>query len=163
MATATPVLQRNTVLPSAAHNHWRNPGWRVLAVAVAIGCVQPFAVYPLAVMDERLFGHSSPPPPLVLWAALTLLPVMVLLEEWLFRGAILRRLVRPLGAIAALAISAALFAAAHGWRHGLLARFVVGLILGTLYLRTQSLWACITAHTVHDVFAFGWLLHEHNL
>ena len=139
-------------------NHWRNPGWRVLAVAAAIGCVQLAAVYPLAILDVRWFGPPPVPSPAFLWALLIMLPGLVLIEEVIFRGLILRKLVRPVGAVAALAISAALFAVAHGWRYGLLARFAAGLILGVLYLRTQSLWACMTAHAVHDVLAFGVLL-----
>ncbi len=142
-----------------APNHWRNPGWRVLAASAAVGCVQLAVTWPLAVWNARVLGGAADWPPWLLWLALATLPAFMPLEEWLFRGVILRRLVRPLGAIAALVISAALFAAVHGWR-GIPTRFIVGLILGILYLRTQSLWACITAHTVHNAIAIGWMLQN---
>lgn len=150
--TAQPALSKETP------NHWRNPGWRVLAEAAVVGGVQLAITAPLAMWSERVFGTAGLDPRLVFSAGLVLMPVLVPLEEWLFRGVILRKLVRPVGAVAALAISAVLFAGAHGDWRGLLPRFVGGLILGLLYLRTHSLWACITAHTVNNLLAIGWLL-----
>ena len=83
--------------------------------------------------------------------ALAILPALMPLEEWVFRGIVLRRLTGKIGLIAALIVSAALFAAAHLSLSGLVWRFVAGLLLGGLYLWSQSLWPPIAAHFAFNV------------
>lgn len=96
-------------------------------------------------------GESKELPRWALWAVLASLPVMVPLEEWLFRGVILRRLAPRVGAVGAVVVSAALFAIAHFSLSGAMGRFAIGLVLGVLYLATRSLWPGIAAHAMNNV------------
>jgi len=91
---------------------------------------------------------------------LALTPLSVFFEEWSFRGLVLRLLVKPLGAVAAVMISSALFALTHLNLAGVPFRFAVGMGLGVVYLKTRSLWASITTHVVHDVLLFSILAYQ---
>jgi membrane protease YdiL (CAAX protease family) len=143
----------------AASDHWRFPGWWSLAVAGAIGLLTP----PLAAgiswavkIDRRDLALNKP---LILLALITL-PIFVFVEEWLFRGVALRLLEKPLGAVAAVVISSALFSLAHGNLANAPARFAVGVVLGVIYLKTRSLWASIATHAVHDLLLFSIMLWQ---
>ncbi len=83
-----------------------------------------------------------------------------LVEEWLCRGVLweaARRILSPWRVIVATAL---LFAMMHGLGGGFVLelphRFVVGLLLGWLRLKTGSLLPCIFAHFGHNLF-FLWL------
>jgi len=79
-------------------------------------------------------------------------------EEWICRGVILRYLIRPIGAIAALLVSSAIFSLGHGLA-GSPGRFIAGLAFGALYLRYHSLWPPIAAHVVNNALAVtAWVL-----
>ncbi len=97
-----------------AVDHWRFPGWWSLALAGGIGLVTPllalviaWATRRIGLVDESVHRAFSP------WLGLALTPLSVFFEEWIFRGMVLRLLVKPLGAVAAVMISSALFALAH--------------------------------------------------
>ena len=93
---------------------------------------------------------------------LTVLAVVVLAplgEELLFRGLLLRGLVRRLRFWPAAVISSLLFAAAHADSYVLwpraLSLFLTGLVLAWLY-RWRGYWASVTAHaTVNTVAAIA--------
>jgi membrane protease YdiL (CAAX protease family) len=84
--------------------------------------------------------------------------VLAPLEEWVFRGVILQRLVKPLGATAALLLSSAVFALAHGWMSPpylqFFSHFVGGLVLGAVYLRTGLLWPPTVLHGAYNITWF---------
>jgi len=135
-------------------SHWRFPGWRSIVLASAVGLVTPF----LALLTNRLIrvGHLPPEPSRgFLLFALAVLPLFVFFEEWLFRGQLLRGLAGYIPNTAALVISSALFAAVHCSLSGLPGRFVAGIVLGTLYLRTRSLWPPMATHLIHNLVLFG--------
>lgn len=72
-------------------------------------------------------------------------------EEAFFRGAmlpLLRRLTRSWAA--AVWIVAIIFSLAHADAQGFLARLLLGLLLGTLYVLTRSLWAPIMLHLTNN-------------
>lgn len=78
-------------------------------------------------------------------------------EEFVFRGAILRSLLKALNGRyhwVAIALSAALF----GWVHGNLAQgfnaFLLGLLLGWLYYRTDSVVPGIIMHWVNNTIVY---------
>lgn len=76
------------------------------------------------------------------------------LEELLFRGYALQVLGERFGAAPAIGVTASAFAAAHGANPGvgtvaLANTALAGILLGTLYWRTFSLWVATGAH-------FGW-------
>ncbi|GAW36099.1 transmembrane exosortase [Roseovarius sp. A-2] len=83
-----------------------------------------------------------------LWAALRILGTVALvpvIEEMIFRGYVQARIERgtPLSRVAAIAVSAGLFALVHGrWIEAALA----GVVFSLLYMRTGRLADAITAH-----------------
>src|SRR5712692_11798301 len=148
---------------TATSGHWHFPGWRPLAVASAVGLITPalsFAVGRVVPLGHEPHFNWSPHALMVFFLAT--LPFFMPLEEWVFRGVILRWLARwwagPVGVIAALVISSALFSAAHGFAASMSGRFAVGLALGVVYLRTRSLWASIATHTVHNLVLIAFAL-----
>lgn len=80
--------------------------------------------------------------------ALTLALVVIapITEELLFRGVLLRGLVRSYGERVGLLVCAVLFGLLHGRPAEALVAFVAGLVLGALRLRTRSVLPCIALH-----------------
>ncbi|MBX0329730.1 CPBP family intramembrane metalloprotease [Oscillochloris sp. ZM17-4] len=81
-----------------------------------------------------------------------------LFEEGLFRGILFRLLEEGLGSWAALAITAALFGAAHlanpqatAWGAAAIA-IEAGVLLGAAYMATRSLWFVAGLHTAWNFF-----------
>lgn len=88
--------------------------------------------------------------------------VAPLLEEMVFRGFLLSALSRRMGPAGAVVLSAALFGLLHTADHPFYAGpiFVLGLLLGWLYLRTGRLWVAVGCHGAHNALALvtAWLL-----
>ncbi|MFT4540438.1 MAG: membrane protease YdiL (CAAX protease family) [Planctomycetota bacterium] len=93
----------------------------------------------------------------VLWIAMVLLPALS--EEWTDRGVLWIALRRVTGPGATVFCTALLFAFMHGLNGGGLFeaphRFLVGLGLGWLRLRSGSLWPGILAHGVLNTLAIS--------
>ncbi len=68
-----------------------------------------------------------------------------LLEELVFRGYVLRAL-RPYGDLYAVLVSAALFGLIHSNIQQVPFAFVVGILLGWLYVSTDNIWLPVTVH-----------------
>ena len=88
------------------------------------------------------------------------LPVVVttvlaapLVEEVAFRGWVQRPLERRVGAAWAIAVTALLFALAHGLELLIPYYFVAGLALGASVYLTRSLWVGIAAHAAHNAWS----------
>ena len=77
-----------------------------------------------------------------------------LTEEILFRGFLYATLRTHLGPRAAIAVSAAAFAALHGFAFGFLQLFIIGVLLAYLYEKTGSLAASIVAHAANNFYSF---------
>ncbi len=84
-----------------------------------------------------------------------------LLEEMVFRGFLLSALSRRMGPTGALVLTAALFGLLHTADHPFYAGpiFVLGLLLGWLYLRPGRLWVAVGCHGAHNALALltAWL------
>ena len=77
-------------------------------------------------------------------------------EEMVFRGAILRRLNEALGhrlRWVSIATTALLFAAAHGNMAQGVSAFIMGLVLGWVYIRTRSILPGIIIHWANNTIA----------
>lgn len=114
----------------------------------------------------RLFGEGALPDPpplpeggaalLCTFAEAVLLPA--LLEELLFRGAVLHALC-PAGGRTAILLSALLFMGAHGSPSQWLPALAAGLLLGTLALYTGTLRWGILLHLCNNLIAWGAAYH----
>ncbi|MCD8281959.1 MAG: CPBP family intramembrane metalloprotease [Prevotella sp.] len=76
-------------------------------------------------------------------------------EETVFRGALLRRLAcAGCKEWTAIVLSAIVFGAVHGNAAQFVHAFLVGLLLGWLYVRTRSIVPCVAVHWVNNTVAY---------
>jgi len=75
-------------------------------------------------------------------------------EEIIFRGVILEGLAKKYNPTKALIFSALIFGLIHMQPLQVIGAFFAGLILGWIYLKTQSLWVVIALHVIHNFVAF---------
>lgn len=80
------------------------------------------------------------------------------IEEILMRGFILGGLKDSYGISIALLISAALFALLHFNMVQTLSAFICGIILGILFLKTDSILSCILAHCGYNLISFAMMI-----
>jgi membrane protease YdiL (CAAX protease family) len=139
---------------------WR---WLLLVAGVAVAIWLPVNLVLVAVDPEPL----DPEPRWLLLAGVVLLttPLQAAGEEYFFRGwltqAIGSLIPRALvGALVAGAVSATLFAFAHGEQDPWLFadRFVFGVVASWLAWRTGGLEASIAVHAVNNLVAFGFAI-----
>ena len=87
-------------------------------------------------------------------------------EELLFRGFFLAVFAGPLGVWVSLVLGSFLFGLCHlyqGWAN-VLRTGVIGLVLGIIYVLTESLWVVIALHALMDIFGgvLGYVVHKHG-
>lgn len=76
-----------------------------------------------------------------------------IVEELMFRGMILNRLMSKFPKWAAVLVSAIAFGALHmNWTQGIFAG-LVGIVFAMVYVKTRSLWLCIFAHAANNLWA----------
>lgn len=80
-------------------------------------------------------------------------------EEILMRGYILGGLLNKYGWSAALLISALLFAFLHFNMVQTLSAFICGIMLGALYLKTNSIFCCILAHSLYNIISYYTMIY----
>lgn len=111
----------------------------------------------LPVARETRMGFTLPR-----WLdVLTLLAVLPILEELVFRGAIISGLRKlSLGFWPAAVVSSALFAAIHlpTTVHGALHFSALGLLLSLVLYKTGKLWWCIAAHAAFNAVPAAFVL-----
>ena len=89
------------------------------------------------------------------WGYLSIGLLAPLAEELVFRGAILRSLLKWTSRQwVAIAISAVFFAVAHLNPAQLPHAFLVGLLLGWMYYRTDSIVPCVVYHLINNTVAY---------
>ena len=82
--------------------------------------------------------------------AIAVLPA--LLEEMIYRGYILRTL-RPYGNMFAVLISSMLFSLMHGNLRQIPFAFIVGLVLGFLYVVSDNIWLSVAVHFTNNAIS----------
>ena len=100
---------------------------------------------------QETLGHLRESPVLSFIQVCILAPVM---EEILMRGFLLGGLSVNYGKVTALLISSALFALLHFNMVQTLSALICGIILGLLYMRTDSLICCIAAHAGYNMISY---------
>lgn len=89
--------------------------------------------------------------------------VAPIIEEVLFRGILLKRLLRNYRPWVAIGQSALLFGLVHFNPGQSLAVGIMGLVLGWLYYRTRSLGLCMSFHAINNLLAFTVLYQQPRL
>ena len=86
-----------------------------------------------------------------------LAPVM---EEILMRGFLLEGLSINYGKVTALLLSSAFFALLHFNMVQTLSALICGIVLGLLYIQTDSLFCCIAAHAGYNLISYFTMVKE---
>lgn len=142
------------------------PAARAVALGAGIGVLVWLVSRVLIVVYVALTGDTSDPQ-----AALTLFsgPVAATLvvlvgglvvplgEELLFRG-LAYGVLRRLGRVLAVVLSAGIFAIAHGLNVVFAAAFLLGVVNALLYERTGSIWPPVAAHATFNLISFALVL-----
>ncbi|MGR0158787.1 lysostaphin resistance A-like protein [Paenarthrobacter nitroguajacolicus] len=165
LATYIHLIRRNHLTPSMLgfrrfdarmlHLLWQIPV-AILASACAqglfLGLLSLFGVDGAAAnsSNDALSRVAALPAPLIGLAVLIVAVLTPLWEEVLFRGAFLSGLTRRLRPFAAVAISAAIFAAVHLVLLTFVYLFMLGVALALLKRFHQNLWAPVLLHSVNN-------------
>ncbi len=93
------------------------------------------------------------------WMMVTSIVVAPVMEETLFRGIVQHSLTRKYGAWRGLLIASAVFGIVHFNPQQVVNAFMVGLILGYIYYRTEALLPVILIHCINNAISyFSWVL-----
>ncbi|OON70324.1 CPBP family intramembrane glutamic endopeptidase [Hymenobacter sp. CRA2] len=138
---------------------------RLFAVVAVVAVALLFARLPVAWLDLPTWSADKTFVKLMQQPALALVVMCVgapVLEEWLMRGLLLPGLTRNYGAGRAILQTSLLFGIIHLNPPQALSAFLLGLFLGWLYTRTQSLMACIAVHAINNMAAWGAMYAAHG-
>jgi membrane protease YdiL (CAAX protease family) len=151
-------------------------GWWLLAAAALIVIILPFmsvliawnagAKFPAFLHDFEVWARASEDKAAILTKFLTqfssvgrfLVGVVVVAlvpaisEELVFRGVIQKNLVRWFSPHVGVWLGAAIFSAIHFQFFGFVPRFVLGLVLGYLYLWSGNILVSMVAHFTQNAF-----------
>ncbi|KAB2807037.1 CPBP family intramembrane glutamic endopeptidase [Phaeocystidibacter luteus] len=93
--------------------------------------------------------------------ALLIVVIGPIAEEFFFRGTVQRLMTAQIGGTKSILLTAFFFAMMHLQVDQFASIFTLGLVLGYLYDRTQSLWTTIVAHVVFNGVSYavelGWI------
>lgn len=152
-------LMLTTSLRSTFRIHW--PGWSMLGAA----CVLPFVIHPLSVEGlsrlQWFFGElpaefvkplaAMSDRDIPLWfVLLTFAAAPAFCEEVAFRGFMLSGMARHGRLAVAVGLSSAAFGVMHMVPQQVFNASLLGLVLGTLAVRSQSLLPCIIFHFINN-------------
>ena len=161
LVPALAVLSARGTARRAGEPWWRPLGLRAPRPLLVLAAF--FLAPPLAVLATELFtwqGRVLPVPqgldlpeitsyaPLLRFFLLALSPG--LMEELLFRGAILSGLARDLPARKVVLFEALLFGAVHASIYRFLPTALLGTVLAALTLRARSIWPAVALHTTYN-------------
>ncbi len=160
---ACPALMMGLMLTTSVRNtfriHW--PGWRMLGIA----CFLPFLIHPLSVevlSELQWFFGELPPEVIKPLTAMSddKLPIWFVLlaaaaapgfcEEVAFRGFILSGLGRRGRVLLAVVLSSAAFGIMHMIPQQVFNASLIGLVIGCLAVRSNSLIPCFVFHFMNN-------------
>ncbi len=93
-----------------------------------------------------------------IYMLIALLIIAPIFEELLCRGVILEAIRRKHGGWIACIVSSVMFGLMHFEPQSVLNAFMIGLLLGYLYIRTNSIFAPIIIHMINNVIAYLFLV-----
>ena len=154
--TLVVFLWRKWCVVSPAYLRSRPAGVMLWAAVAALGTIIPSEVFlelvPLPDVNSQLMGEIM----LNRWGYLSICIFAPLVEELVFRGAILRALLQGFGRHwVAITVSALLFALIHLNPAQMPHAFCLGLLLGWMYYRTRSVIPGIVVHWVNNTVAYA--------
>ena len=89
------------------------------------------------------------------WAIITAVVFAPVFEEFIFRGVILESMLRRHRRSFSVVVTSLLFAIVHFEPSVMFTAFVSGLVLGTVYLHTSSIFSTIILHSINNAIAYS--------
>ncbi|WP_300797264.1 CPBP family intramembrane glutamic endopeptidase [uncultured Alistipes sp.] len=89
-----------------------------------------------------------------IWSVVTLVVLAPLFEEVIFRGVLLDSMRARYGVVVAWLLSSLMFGAVHGHPTVIVNAVFMGLILGFVYIASDSLWSTIFLHAINNGIAY---------
>ncbi len=89
------------------------------------------------------------------WAIITSVLFVPIFEELFFRGLILESLLKRHRRLFSVIVSSVIFAIVHVNPAVMITAFVSGLVLGTIYLHTNSVFSTIILHSINNAIAYA--------
>jgi uncharacterized protein len=99
----------------------------------------------IPLFGNNLFGYIS-----LFLSAFIIAPIV---EEIIFRGFILQGLIKYLSPLSSVLITSLIFALLHFEFASIIPLFIIGSMLGFIYLRKKSIWDCLIYHAINNGFA----------
>lgn len=129
---------------------------RLNPIMLLWACIFLFAVGIVLEPMLDLLPAVNPPVGTGLWAFAALVIFAPLLEEFICRGVVLGSLRKRFGVVVAWLGSSLFFGIMHLYPAAVINACIMGLILGYIYLLTNSIWSSVILHAVNN--AVAWLL-----
>lgn len=145
------LVRPQTTLPATARWVLGGLGFSILATfaySLVVNRLGVEALQPPEIDPEIIFPGAG-----ILLTLQALALVTPLSEEILFRGFVLRGLLRTIGPGPAVVATAVVFSALHLNPGTVIPIFFTGLALGWVYVKTRSLWPCVAAHGAQNLIA----------
>lgn len=89
------------------------------------------------------------------WAIITSVLFVPIFEELFFRGLILESLLKRHRRLFSVVVSSVIFAIVHVNPAVMITAFVSGLVLGTIYLHTNSVFSTMILHSINNAIAYA--------
>lgn len=120
--------------------------WALVLIVGAGIVIEPF-ISLLPSPPYESFGRGF-------WTVVSLVVLAPLFEETICRGILLGGLRARYGVIAAWLFSSLFFGVMHLYPAQVTGAFVIGLVIGFIYIATDSLWAAILLHAANNALAY---------
>lgn len=140
--------------------------WAGVAVIIPMAYLNSLIFPVTADTSTELFGLDFSEPYKLVLSMISTAIVPAFAEEFLFRGMIVSN-IKPYSKSAAVIISAVAFGLMHQNPMQLLYATAAGLVLGFIYVETESIWCCITLHFINNFISvmqsyFSYILGENT-
>lgn len=109
-------------------------------------------------LQENIFNIFGTDIAGIITAGIVVILVAPIIEEIIFRGFLLSTLVNKIGIWAGSILTASIFASIHMTWQSILPIFILGLIINSIYIKTQSVWPTITFHMINNSVTFTFYL-----
>ena len=147
------IVRKQKPSPFRYKFHWYNSGLIIWGLA-AIGAVGIVEEPLLSLMPRSWLDSVNQTIGTGVWAICSLVVLAPIFEELIFRGVILGSLRQRFGVLASIVLSSLLFGVVHIVPQQAINAALVGVILGGVYVATESMPAVIILHAINNGLSY---------